>query len=813
MKISLNWLKNYLDIDLPVDEISELLTDIGLEVEGLEVVESIKGGLKGVVIGEVLSCEKHPNADRLSLTQVSIKGETPLQIVCGAPNVAQGQKVVVAVAGTTLYTAQGEAFTIKKGKIRGELSEGMICAEDELGLGKDHSGIIVLPDDAAVGAAASEYFNVEEDRVFEIGLTPNRADANSHIGVAKDLAAALKINHGHSGLVRLPSVSGFQVDNNDLPVEVVVENTAACPRYLGVSLKGVQVGESPDWLKNRLHAIGQRPVNNIVDVTNFVLHETGQPLHAFDADYINGHKIIVKTLPENSPFTTLDAEERKLSAEDLMICDGDSRGMCIAGVFGGINSGVTEATKNIFLESAHFDAGWIRRSSTRHGLRTDAATHFEKGVDPNGAEYALKRAILLFQEVAGGEVASEIVDVYSTVIQPAEVEVRYENINRLIGVSMGHQQVHHILEALEMEIRSPSEEGIKVAVPTNKPDVVREVDVIEEILRIYGFNKVPLPKQIRLSLATSAVVDKRKIQNTISDLLSSNGFNEIMGLSLTQSKYFKELLPVDEAELVYVQNTSNVHLDVLRPSMLFSALEAVVHNQNRQHPDSCLYEFGHTYRKADDDYLEQPQLTLVMSGQQSKESWYHEKEAAVDYYYLKAFVNKVLERLGLDSYQHTAFSSEVWSYGLRYHRGEQVLVEFGKLQQHISRQMDIRREVYYAEFNWAAVLKALARHKINFEALNKYPSVRRDLALVIEKKVNFSEIAEIARKKGKKILKDINLFDVYENEEQLGKNKKSYAVSFIFEDAAKTLKDKEVEKIMNQLIQSYEQELGAVIRK
>ncbi len=819
MNISLNWLKDYLNIDLSAEQVSEILTDIGLEVEGMETVETIKGGLTGVKIGLVKTCVKHPNADKLSLTTVDVGEENELQIVCGAPNVAAGQKVAVATVGTMLYDDKGEGFKIKKGKIRGEVSEGMICAEDELGLGNSHDGIIVLPETVAVGTLAKDYYEVETDIVYEIGLTPNRSDATSHLGVAKDLAAALKIRFGHSGEVKLPSVENFKVDNQSLPIEVEVANDTSCPRYTGISIKGITVKESPNWLKNRLNAVGVRPINNIVDVTNFVLHELGQPLHAFDADQIKGQKVIVKTLSEGTPFLSLDEVERKLSQEDLMICDGDSKGMCIAGVFGGLNSGVSDQTQNIFLEAAHFNAKQIRRSSTRHLLRTDAAVCFEKGSDPNITVYALKRAALLFQEVAGGEIASEVVDIYPNTIDPVKIDVTYRNISRLIGVDIPVDEVKAILAAMKIGIVSETDTGLTVAIPTNKVDVTREVDVIEEILRIYGFNKVPVPTQVRNAISLSEKPNKQKIKNSAADYLSAQGFNEIMGISLTQSRYFTEVMPVPEKELVYVNNTSNIHLDVMRSNMLFSGLEAIVHNQNRQNSDLKLFEFGYSYLKKEEEFQEDAHLTIFVTGKSQSESWLNKENASSSYYSLKAIVDNLMARLGIGKFQQTVLNSsdesnaESLTYGLRYHRGAQVLVEFGKVRPQLVKKMDVKQEVFYADINWDSVVKALKKHQITFEELTKYPTVRRDLALVIDNSINFDDIALIARKTGKKILKNINLFDVYKNEEQLGKDKKSYAVSFVFEDVTKTLKDKEVDKIMNQLIQTYETKLGAKIRR
>lgn len=813
MKVSLNWLKDYINIDLDPEKVGEILTDIGLEVEGMEEVESIKGGMEGIVIGYVKESGKHPNADRLSVNKVDIGAGEDLHIVCGAPNVAAGQKVLVATVGTTLHTPEGESWTIKRGKIRGEVSEGMICSEDEVGLGDDHSGIVVLPDDVPAGMLAKEYYQIEKDYVYEIGLTPNRSDATNHIGVAKDLLAALKINYGHTGELAIPSVEAFQVDNHDMPVEVVVEDTEACPRYTGVVIKGVTIGESPEWLKKRLRAVDVRPINNIVDITNFILHELGQPLHAFDMDAITNHKVIVKTLPVGTNFRSLDEIDRTLRDSDLMICDGASNGMCIGGVFGGISSGVKETTKNIFLESAHFNAGWIRRTSMHHQLRTDAAKVFEKGSDPNITLYALKRAILMIKELAGGKIASEVIDIYPSPIEPRKVEISYKNVKRLIGMDIPHEEIKEILRVLEMDIAEETEERLLVAVPTNKADVTREADVIEEILRIYGFNKVEMPNQITTAITVGEYPDATTIRNKIGDYLAANGFYEMMAVSLSEARYYREVLTgVGQEELVYINNTSNVHLNIMRPTMLISGLEAILHNQNRQQTDVKLFEFGKTYRHGEGRIVENEHLSLFMVGQRRPESWLNAEKEEVTYYSLKAIVVNLLTRAGLDSYQQTALHDETFSFGLRYHRGQQVLVEFGKVDPRLVKKMDIRGGVFYADFNWEAIMKAARRQNITFEAINKFPSTRRDLALVIDNSVKFEDIVAIARKAGKKLIKDINLFDVYENAEQLGEGKKSYAVSFTFEDPTKTLKDKEVDKVMNKMMQACKQQLGAEIR-
>ncbi len=814
MKISLNWLKDYLEIDLSPEQIGDILTEIGLEVEGMEEVENIPGGLKGVVVGEVVECGRHPNADKLSLTRVNIGKNDHLSIVCGAPNVAKGQRVLVATVGTSLYPLGSEQpLVMEKTKIRGELSEGMICAEDELGIGTSHDGIMVLPAATPVGMAAAEYFSLKTDVVYEIGLTPNRSDATNHLGVAKDLAAALKINYNHTGEVRLPDLSNFKIDHYKRPVKVEVKNPEAAPRYAGLSLSNIQVGESPDWLKERLMAVDVRPINNVVDITNFVLHEYGQPLHAFDLDKISGEHIIVQTLPKGSKFVTLDEVERTLLEEDLMICNGKSEGLCIGGVFGGVNSGVTERTSSIFLESAHFNAKSIRRTSMKHNLRTDAAKVFEKGSDPEVAIPALKRAALLMQELAGAEIASDIIDLYPKPVEKLQVELTYESINRLIGTEIPVAEVHHILEALEMEVLKKNKRAFTVAVPTNKADVTRPADIIEEILRIYGFNRVPMPAKTTIGLNVAPVPDPVVVRNTIGDLLAANGFNEMMAVSLSQSGYYREMdAGIDEAELVYVNNTSNVQLDIMRPDMLFSGLEVVLHNQNRQQKRLKLFEFGRTYRMKGDELEEKEHLSLFLYGDRTEESWITPSRP-VDYYSLKAEVERILERFGIVNYQVSEVEDPGLLFGLKLHRGPQALVEFGKVQPDLVKSMDIRGEVFFALFHWENLLGSLKKQKVSYEEVSRFPGTRRDLAMIIENSTNFDDIAAIARKLGKPLIRAVNLFDVYENEEQLGKNKRSYAVSFQFEHPEKTLKDKEVDKVIQKLTQAFEKQLGASIRK
>ena len=814
MNISLSWLKQYIDLsEYDPTTIGEILTGTGLEVEGMEEKESIPGGLKKVVVGEVLTCEQHPNADRLSLTTVNIGTEEPVQIVCGAPNVAAGQKVLVATVGAELHPQNGDPFKIKKGKIRGEVSEGMICAEDELGLGESHDGIMVLKPETNAGLPAADYFNLETDIVYDIGLTPNRADANSHLGVARDLLAAIQVTHGKDETLKIPAVDTFKIDTEEDQIKVVVENVEACPRYSGILIKGVKVGESPQWLKNRLNAIGSRPINNIVDITNFVLHETGQPLHAFDLAEIKDKTIRVKTLKAGTTFTTLDEVERKLTATDLMICDGKDNPLCIGGVFGGLHSGVSDKTVDIFLESAYFHPKWIRRSSMHHILRTDAATHFEKGVDPNGTLYALKRAALLIKEIAGGNIVGPLIDEYPSPIIADPITVRFNRINELIGADIPKAKVMTIYKALNFEIVKEGEEAITLRVPTDKPDVLREIDVIEEVLRIYGFNEIEIGDQIRSTLSLSPQPDPEKLRTMVSELLVGNGYFEMMGMSITQSKYTEQVLPVEKEKLVFIRNTSNIYLDIMRPTMIYNALEAILHNQNRQHPDVRLFEFGRTYLKMEaGDFSERQHLTLYSTGEQNQEHW-NQKAKAESYFSLKGMVENILKRLGIDGFQVADTEEAAFDYGLKFHRGPQSLVNFGRLNKKMCGDFGIKNEVFAADFNWDAILKSLKKHQINFKELNKYPTVRRDLALVIEKSVTFQDIEAIAKKIGKKTLSAINLFDVYENEEHLGPGKKSYAISLLFSDENKTLKDKDVDQLINQMIKNYETKIGAVIRR
>ncbi|PHI20526.1 phenylalanine--tRNA ligase subunit beta [Lewinellaceae bacterium SD302] len=817
MKTSLNWLRQYLPLDLSPEAIGQVLTGTGLEVEGMDEVESIPGGLAGVVVGHVVECGKHPDADRLSLTKVDLGGgEEPVQIVCGAPNVAQGQKVLVATVGTMLYPQDGEPFKIKKGKIRGQVSMGMICAEDELGLGDDHDGIMVLPTDTPVGKPAAEVYELESDYVYEIGLTPNRSDATNHLGVAFDLAAALKINHDSDQSVQRPDLSGFKAGNEAaLPVEI--RNQEACPRYAGLTIKDLKIGPAPEWMQNRLKAIGVRPINNVVDITNYVLHEMGQPLHAFDLEKIGGGKIIVQTLPAGSKFLSLDEVERELLPNDLMICDGNDQPMCIAGVFGGLNSGVTDSTTSIFLESAHFDAGYTRRSSMKHNLRTDAAKVFEKGSDPNICVDALKRAALLLQEYAGATVTSELLDIYPAPIEPLEITVRYQRVRELTGIDISREEVRSILETMDMKFTDDNEVDFKVAVPTNKSDVTREVDVIEEILRIYGFDNVAMPQEITTSLTVAPSPDPHKVRELIGDLLSANGFLEMMALSLSESRYYGGGPEAERVDgLVYVNNTSNVTYDIMRPDMLVSGLEAIVHNQNRRMSDLRLFEFGRSYRLDGENYQENNHLTLYLTGHKHAENWHDGVKGSkrnVSYYTLKSTVGLVLRRLGIHNYRTSEAPADKFAYGLRAEAGPMPLVDFGKVNTTRAKEIGVKGEVYHADFHWDNIMRVLPKKPLQVQELNKYPTVRRDLALVVDKKVSFAQLATVANKAEKKMLTQVNLFDVYENDDQLGADKKSYAMSFVFENNERTLKDKEVDKAVNRLIESFTRQLGAEVRR
>lgn len=808
MKISYNWLKQFIKTDWTPEQTSELLTDLGLEVEGVENYQSVKGGLEGIVVGEVLTCEKHPNADKLKVTTVNIGSEEPLQIVCGAPNVAAGQKVPVATIGTTLYTPEGEAWTIKKGKIRGEASHGMICAEDELGLGKSHDGIMVLDADLEPGIPAAEIFDIENDHVFEIGLTPNRADAMSHMGTARDLRAGLVQKEINLELIT-PSVSAFRVDNRTLKMDVDVKNKDLAPRYCGVTISGLRVKESPAWLKHRLKAIGIEPKNNVVDATNYVLHDLGQPLHAFDATKIIGNKIEVKTLKSGTKFTTLDGVERELHEDDLMICNAE-KPMCIAGVFGGIDSGVTENTTSIFLESAYFNPVSIRKTAKRHGLNTDASFRFERGIDPNITEYALKRATLLIQELAGGEVTSDIVDFYPKKIKDFEVRLSFENAKKLIGEEIPKETIKRILTSLEIKVNNVTETGLGLTVPAYRNDVEREADIIEEILRVYGYNNINITEKLNASISATSRFEDYKIQNVVGNQLVSQGFFEIMANSLTTPNYVALSDQLKEEHNISMLNPLSNDLSVMRQSLLFSGLEAVSFNINRKRADLKLFEFGKTYHGYNDKREEYKHLSLFVTGNQNAENWNGTSKKS-DFFLMKGLIVAILERLGISRFKEAPIANDLFSEGLTLGLGKNKLVDFGLVKKSVLKHFDISQEVIYADFNWDTVLDLVKHNKIKFTEIPKYPEVRRDFALLLDENVTFESIYTIAKQSEKQLLKAVNLFDVYQGK-NLPKGKKSYAVSFTLQDDNKTLTDKQIDKIMNKLQTNFEKQLGAELR-
>lgn len=807
MKISYNWLKQFIKTDWNSDETAALLTDLGLEVEGVEKYESLKGGLQGVVVGHVLTCVAHPNADKLSITTVDLGDGNPVQIVCGAPNVAAGQKVPVATIGTKLFDKEGNSFEIKKGKIRGEESHGMICAEDELGLGESHDGILILDNNLVAGTPASQVFEIETDEVFEIGLTPNRADAMSHWGVARDLRAGIIQKNGNHAEIITPSVNKFKVDKRTLKIDVKVEEPKLAPRYCGVTISGITVKPSPEWLKNRLKAIGLTPKNNIVDVTNYVLHELGQPLHAFDASKING-KIIVKTVPSGTKFTTLDAVERSLHEEDLMICDEDGP-LCIAGVFGGMDSGVSETTTTLFLESAYFNPVAIRKTAKRHTLSTDASFRFERGIDPTITEYALKRAAILIQEVAGGEITSDIIDIYNKKIEDFSVVLNFQNVKKIIGQEIPKETIKKILVSLDIKVTSVSDSSLGLIIPAYRVDVQREIDVIEEILRVYGYNNINFSNKLNATISNSSRTEDYKVQNAVATQLNSLGFHEMMANSLTTPDYIKLSENLRDEYNVTILNPLSNDLSVMRQSLLFSGLEAVSYNINRRNSDLKLFEFGKTYHKHPSNYEEIKHLSLFVSGNRTSESW-TTTEKPSDFFLFKGYIKAVLSRLGIAKTQHKPITSDVFAEGMAIAVGNTVLVEFGTVKKSVLKHFDIKQDVLYADFDWGAILKLLS-NKIKFTEIPKYPEVRRDLALMLDESVTFDQIYALARQSEKGVLKDITLFDVYQGT-NLPEGKKSYAVSFIIQDNTKTLNDSQIEKIMEKLIGTFQTELGASLR-
>ena len=820
MNISYNWLKDYLDFDLQPDEVAAALTSIGLETGGVEEVQTIKGGLEGLVIGEVLTCEEHPNSDHLHITTVNVGGAEPLQIVCGAPNVAAGQKVVVAVNGTKLYDGD-ECFTIKRSKIRGIESNGMICAEDEIGIGTDHAGIIVLPADAVVGTPAKEYYNVKSDYVLEVDITPNRVDATSHFGVARDLAAYLKQNGKPANLKR-PNVDAFKIDDETPAIEVVVENTEACLRYSGITIKGVTVKESPEWLQNRLKVIGLRPINNVVDVTNYILHGVGQPLHSFDADKVKGNKVVVRSAKEGSKFVTLDGVERTLTDRDLMICNVEEP-MCIAGVFGGLDSGVTEQTKNVFLESATFHPTWIRKTARRFGLNTDASFRYERGLDPNQTVDVMKRAALLIQEVAGGTITGAIQDIYPAPVAPYRVELAYNKVNTLIGKVIPVETVKSILESLEMKIVSETAEGWVIDVPVYRIDVQRDVDVIEDILRIYGYNNVEFSDTVKSNLSYQTPTDRSyKLQNLISEQLCGCGFNEILNNSLTRSAYYDNLSTYPVSHCVMLMNPLSADLNCMRQTLLFGGLESVEHNAKRKNGNIRFFEFGNCYDYNIDhkkegetlaEFSEDYRLGLWVSGSRVDNNWAHPNEKS-SVYELKAYVENILVRLGVNL-QKVIFgnlANDIYSAGLSITTSSgRQLGTMGIVSPKICKELDIETDVYYAELSWTLLMKEIKKSKVTFSEISKFPAVKRDLALLLDKNVQFAEIEKIATESERKLLKNVALFDVYEGK-NLPAGKKSYAVSFYLQDEGKTLNDKQIDAIMKKIQTNLEQKLGAQLR-
>ena len=820
MKISLNWLKTYIKTDLPAEEIARILTGIGLEVEALEKIESIRGGLAGLVVGEVLTCEKHPDADKLHVTTVDLGDGVPTQIVCGAPNVAAGQKVVVATINTTLYpTGEENGFKIKKSKIRGVESFGMLCAEDEIGVGTDHQGIIVLPNDVKAGTPARDYFQLEDDYLMEIGLTPNRADAMSHYGVARDLAVYLKANDIPYEF-GLPSVDAFRQDNDSKHIEVEVANSEAAPRYMGLTMAGIKIAPSPEWLQRRLIAIGMNPKNNVVDITNFILHETGQPLHAFDASKITGNKIVVRTCPEGTEFVTLDGVSRKLSAQDLMICNAE-KPMCIAGVFGGLDSGVTDSTTEVFIESAYFNPVWIRKTAKRHGLSTDASFRYERGIDPNMTPYALKRAALLIQELAGGKVTSPITDLYPVRIEPFRFEVSFDRIKKLIGKNIPDETIRKIILALDIKIESENDGVLNVCVPPYRVDVQREADLIEDILRIYGYDNVEIPEHVNSSLSYAPRPNRDKIANTLSDLLASIGFREIMSNSQTKAAYYEGLTSYPASRCVKILNPLSNDLNVMRQTLLFNALEAVQLNTNRKNGDLKLFELGNCYSydatKAEQGglapYEERAMVSMIVTGNDRAASW-NVPSRPSDFFTLKNAAERMLKRFGLDlnSAVFETCDSDLYSEAVCCKfNGSQRLLEMGVVSRKIRNQFDIKNEVYYLEMNFDTLVKLIRNHSVTVSELSKFPEVKRDLALLVDKAVTFSQLRHIAYSTEKKLLKNVTLFDVYEGD-KLPEGKKSYALSFTLEDTTNTLTDQVIDRTMNNLLQAFEKQTGAQLR-
>ncbi len=811
MKISLNWLSDYINIPCSHEQLGEILTSLGLEVEGIVTVESIQGGLKGVIVGHVSHCIKHPNADKLSLTRVNIGAEQELQIVCGAPNVAKGQKVLVATVGTTLYPSSGEPIKLKKGNIRGEASEGMICAEDELGMGNDHSGILVLPENTPIGLPASEYFQLSSDIVYEIGLTPNRSDATSHLGVAKDLAAYFAFHHGHDWPILEPNAQLQEVTQEEaLSISIVVDDYNLIPRFSGAILSDIEMRDSPEWMQKRLKAIDVRPINSIVDITNYVLHEYGQPLHAYDYDQIMDKTIKAKQLPASSLFISLDERERKLTGEEIMICDGQDVGLCIGGVFGGLKSGVSANTKRIFLESAHFDAQSIRKTSMFHNLRTDAAKCFEKGADPNMTVKALRRAISLMAEHAGARLRSEILDDYPSPVVPRAIEVMRSKVSSLIGVDFSISQINALCKALSFEIKWSNEQQFTVYVPTNKTEVTRSADVIEEFLRIYGFDQISPDERFDFSVQQSGTQALDQFRDKIATFLAGKGLNQIMGLSLVPSKWY-EGTPYED-KLVLINNTSNIHLDAMRPEMMSSGLVTVAHNHNRQQADLALFEFGSAYTQTSEKHSEREYLSLLLTGFQDGHSWIA-PPVHHDYFSIKRLVQELLTKCGLTRYQAKEGTDGRFSTMMEYSRGEKILASLGKVHPAWARKMEIKKDVWYAEISVLELYQGLSKADIAIKEIPKYPMSRRDIAIVIEENVGFDELKRTIEKSAGQCLQEVGLFDIYRSVQQLGENKKSYAIQMNFVDLDKSMNDADLDRNVRKVVEALSREHQAELRK
>lgn len=808
MKISYNWLKQFIKIEQSPEDTGELLTDLGLEIEGIEAFTSIPGGLDGVVVGHVTDCKPHPNADRLKITKVTIGNSEPLQIVCGAPNVAVGQKVPVATIGTTLFDGDKKPWKIKKGKIRGEESQGMICAEDELHIGTSHDGIMVLDESLKPGTPLAEVVEIENDYIFEIGLTPNRADAMSHWGVARDLRAGLLQKEIALELIT-PSTSSFHVNNRSLKVDISVEDNELAPRYCGVTISGLKVESSPIWLQNRLKSIGLSPINNVVDITNYILHSLGQPLHAFDANKINGSKVVVKTLPKGTTFTTLDGVERTLDGEDLMICDAE-KPMCIAGVFGGIDSGVTENTTSIFLESAYFNPVSIRKTAKRHGLNTDASFRFERGIDPNITEYALMVAAIMIEEIAGGEISSDIIDIYPKKIEDHQGFLSYENATRLIGQEIPKETIKQILTSLEIKINNVTETGIGITIPAYRNDVTREADIIEEILRVYGFNKIETSSKLNASMASINKIEDYKVQDKVGNQLIALGFHEMLNNSLTNEAYYNHTKSLHPEHHVKMLNPLSKDLEVLRQSMLFGGLESLVFNTNRKIEECKLFEFGKTYHQYPNNRSEYKHLSLLVSGNKTNDTWAFPAQNST-FFYVKGIVTSILEGLGITDYSEKTTKNDIFSEGISLHKNKNTLVEFGVVSKKIAKDFGVEDEVLYTDFMWDTILEELPTGNIKVTTIPKFPKVKRDFALLLDTEIPFENLKTAALQTEKKLLKEVSLFDVYTGK-NLPKGKKSYALSFTIQDENKTLTDKQIDKIMSRLQQKFEKDFGATLR-